>query len=105
MAHVISRTKRLFTLIKALKGEERIYTEGSINRALILLAIPMVLEMSMESLFALVDAYSVSPPRQGRHCHRWPHGICAEHLFMLWRSASALAATAAGGTPHRRKRP
>lgn len=56
----MSRTKKIFTLVKeALKGEERIYTEGSINRALILLAIPMVLEMSMESLFALVDAYFV----------------------------------------------
>jgi putative MATE family efflux protein len=56
----MSRTKKFFTLVKeALKGEERIYTEGSINRALILLAIPMVLEMSMESLFALVDAYFV----------------------------------------------
>ena len=60
MAHVMSRTAKFFTLVKeALKGEERIYTEGSINRALILLAIPMVLEMSMESLFALVDAYFV----------------------------------------------
>lgn len=56
----MSRTTKFFTLIKeALKGEERIYTQGSINRALILLAIPMVLEMSMESLFALVDAYFV----------------------------------------------
>ena len=45
------------TLFAALKGEEIDYTQGNINRAILLLAIPMILEMSMEALFAVVDAY------------------------------------------------
>ena len=45
------------TLYAALKGEEIDYTQGSINKAILLLAIPMILEMSMEALFAVVDAY------------------------------------------------
>jgi Na+-driven multidrug efflux pump len=51
----------LFRLFKqALKGEEQSYTSGSIDRAIFMLSIPMILEMSMESLFAVVDAFYVS---------------------------------------------
>lgn len=44
---------------KALSGEEADYTKGSIRSAVLLLAIPMMLEMAMESVFALVDLYFV----------------------------------------------
>lgn len=44
----------------ALQGKELDFTQGSINRGIFLLAVPMVLEMAMESLFAITDAYFVS---------------------------------------------
>ncbi|MES2485382.1 MAG: MATE family efflux transporter, partial [Bacteroidota bacterium] len=47
---------RFFTLLKqSLSGENIDFTTGSIRRAVLLLAIPMMLEMMMESVFALVD--------------------------------------------------
>jgi putative MATE family efflux protein len=45
---------------EALRGSEQDFTEGSLNRAVGLLAIPMVLEMAGESLFAVVDAFFVA---------------------------------------------
>ncbi len=54
----ISRVFKLF--VSALKGEETEFTTGSINRAIILLSIPMIAEMIGESLFAVVDMIFVS---------------------------------------------
>jgi putative MATE family efflux protein len=49
---------------QAIKGEQHDYTTAPLNRAVLLLAVPMVLEMMMESLFAVVDVFWVS--RLGR---------------------------------------
>ena len=44
---------------EALRGSHQDFTTGSLNRAVVLLAIPMVLEMALESLFAVVDVFWV----------------------------------------------
>lgn len=46
--------------VSALKGQHHDYTAVPLNRAVLLLAIPMVLEMIMESLFAIADIFWVS---------------------------------------------
>jgi putative MATE family efflux protein len=55
------RIASFFSLFKqAVLGSEQNFTEGSINRAIFLLSVPMILEMAMESLFAVVDIFFVS---------------------------------------------
>jgi putative MATE family efflux protein len=44
---------------EAIRGSHQDFTTGSLNRAILLLAIPMVLEMVLESLFAVVDVFWV----------------------------------------------
>jgi putative MATE family efflux protein len=44
---------------EAIRGSHQDFTTGNLNRAIVLLAIPMVLEMVLESLFAVVDVFWV----------------------------------------------
>ncbi len=53
--------KSFFSLLReAIAGKEIDLTQAGIKKAIFLLAVPMILEMSMESIFALVDIFYVS---------------------------------------------
>src|ERR687886_163272 len=47
-------------LREALRGGHRDFTQGSLRRAIFVLAVPMVLETIMESVFAVCDVFFVS---------------------------------------------
>lgn len=56
----VTKIGSVFSLIRqSIKGEAFDYTQGDIKKAVVLLAIPMILEMVLESVFALVDLYFV----------------------------------------------
>ncbi len=87
----LQETIKLF--FKAVKGEEMDYTKGTLKRALFLLSIPMILEMIMESLFAIVDVFFVAKVSNNAVA---TIGI-TEGLLMLVESVAigiAMAATA-----------
>src|SRR6476646_9078553 len=57
--------KILSALQQLMRGDYHDYTSGSISKAIFLLAIPMILELSLESVFAVVDIFFVS--KLGQH--------------------------------------
>jgi putative MATE family efflux protein len=59
LAAVPGRESLLDLLGKAVRGTTEDYTEGSLNRAVFLLSVPMMLEMVMESVFGILDVFFV----------------------------------------------
>lgn len=60
MSFYTKATSFLRLLKQAILGQEQEFTSGSIDRALFLLSVPMVLEMAAEGVFALVDIIYIS---------------------------------------------
>ena len=59
-ANVAPRTNWFALIKEAVFGSRQDFTAISVNRAIVLLAVPMVLEMAMESLFGIVDIFFVA---------------------------------------------
>jgi Na+-driven multidrug efflux pump len=61
-----NQLSHFFSLVRrSIRGDEYDYTQGSIRAAIVLLAVPMILELVLESVFAVVDMYFVSHMHQG----------------------------------------
>ncbi len=76
---------------QSLSGENRDYTTGSIRRAVFLLSIPMVLEMCMESIFAVVDIFFVG--RIGREAVA-AVGLTESVMTLIYSAAIGLSMAA-----------
>jgi putative MATE family efflux protein len=90
------KLSRIFTLLKqSLQGENIDFTKGSMRRAVLLLAIPMMLEMAMESVFALVDLYFVGHLRHSSYAIQTV-GLTESVLTIIYSLAigMSMAATA-----------
>lgn len=83
-----------FTVLKqSLKGEHVDLTSISIKRAIVLLAIPMMLEMAMESVFALVDLYFVGHLKNSAHALQTV-GLTESVLTVIYSLAIGLSMAA-----------
>lgn len=89
---IISRFRNLIVLFRqSLSGVEEDYTQGSIRRAIVLLSIPMILEMMMESVFAVVDIFFVN--RLGPHAVSVV-GLTESVITIIYSVAIGLSAAA-----------
>ncbi|PZR29604.1 MAG: MATE family efflux transporter [Citrobacter freundii] len=91
-----SRASNAFAfIIRAIRGEEMDYTTGSLRKAVFMLAIPMMIEMIMESVFALVDLYFVGHLEDSSHAIQTV-GLTESVLTIIYSLAMgmSMAATA-----------
>ena len=82
------RTSILNDLEAAIKGTEADYTKIKLNRAIFLLAVPMILELVMESIFALVDIYWVGKLGSSAVA---TVGLTETYMFLLYSVAMGLS--------------
>jgi len=75
-------------LKEALKGSEADYTKISINKAIFLLSVPMILELVLESVFAVVDIYFVGGLGSSAIA---TVGLTETYLFLLYSIAMGLS--------------
>lgn len=85
----LSKVFRLFVI--AISGTEKEFTSGNINRAIFLLSVPMILEMVMESLFAVVDIFFVS--KLGKHAITTV-GLTESMMTLVYTAAFGLSMAA-----------
>lgn len=88
-------SKYISFIKKALSGEQADYTKIAIRSAVLLLAIPMMLEMAMESVFALVDLYFVGHLKESSYAIQTV-GLTESVLSVMYSIAigMSMAATA-----------
>lgn len=91
--------KNIISVIRqSLNGETQDYTKGSIRKAVFLLAVPMILELSLESVFALVDIFFVGKLGQNAIASV---GLTESVITIVYSIAIGLS-TAAGAVVARR---
>ncbi len=84
-----TRTRSFWITLKdALKGTEVDYTKVSLKKAIFLLAVPMILELVMESTFAVVDIYFVGKLGPAAVA---AVGLTETYLFILYSIAMGLS--------------
>ncbi len=94
-----NKVSQLFLLLKqSLHGEEMDYTKGSIRKAVCMLAIPMMLEMCMESVFAVVDLYFVGHLEDSSHAIQVV-GLTESVLAIVYSLAIGMSMAATAGPP------
>ena len=75
-------------LKEAIRGSEADYTQIALGRAIFLLAVPMILELVMESAFAVVDIYFVGKLGPSAVA---TVGLTETYLFLLYSVAMGVA--------------
>ena len=93
MEAIVPKRPTLWTsLVEAVRGSHQDYTTGSLNRAILLRAVPMVLEMVLESLLAVVDVWLFEIPLANWiPLHMRSNGV----FFSIAIAESAMAVTSA----------
>ena len=79
---------------QSIKGGEYDYTQGSIRAAIVLLAVPMILELSLESVFAVVDMYFVSHLKSGAKEAMATVGLTESVIAIVYTIAIGLSTAA-----------